>query len=146
MSCPSSVCHQISCSFGSYKFLNIGLYPLTVHFTSSQPFSFIYILISSQIPVSVNWSVTSNSCFSPYTFCALPHLLLFSLYCLGTGSRAGLLIILLSGVGFSTETVSCSSSWAMAKKANCNSTGWTGHSNEYDNYSALGCAAVWIGI
>ena len=84
--------------------------------------------------------------FFPYTFCALPQLLLFSLYCLGTGSQAGLLIILLSGVGFSTETVQCPSSLAMAREANCNSNGWIGHSNEYDDYSALGCDAVWIGI
>jgi hypothetical protein len=54
--------------------------------------------------------------FFPYTFCALPQLLLFSLYCLGTGSQAGMLIILLSGVSFSTAPVQCPSSWAMARE------------------------------
>jgi len=43
-------------------------------------------------------------------------LLLFSLYYRGTGSQAGLLIILLSGVGFSTETIQYPSSWAMARE------------------------------
>lgn len=85
--------------------------------------------------------------FFPYTFCALPQLLLFSLYCLRTASQAGLLIILLSGAGFSTAAVQCPSSWAMAREANCNCNGWIGHTNEYDDYSALGCDdAVWIGI
>ena len=78
VSCLSSVCHQISCSFALYTFLHIGLYPLAIHFTSAQPNCLGYILISSQIPVSVNWRVVCSSCLSHTHFVYYP----LNCYCL----------------------------------------------------------------
>jgi len=120
VSCLSSVCHQIFCSFVLYTFLHIGLYLLAIHFTTH--FFEIYFDFFPDTGIC-QLKCCVQFLFFPYTFCALPQLLLFSLYCLGTGSQAGLLIILLSGVGFSTETVQCPSSLAMAREANCNSNG-----------------------